>query len=227
MGSAWTLNSSGTLSDSSNLIDLKDDLGISQGVETFYGKLVVKPGRKHRIFVEGSPFALSGSKTSIRTFTYAGQTYSFNEQLLSKADLTYVFGGYQYDFLSGEAGHLGASVGGAYLNATGTVNAPQANVSSSRSQQLGLPLAGLEFRIFPVPGHPIFDMDGGVRGMDFGGYGHYLEFDANAGVWLGRHVGLEGGYRSISAYLHDNSASNNGSLDVTLSGPAFSLLFKW
>ena len=227
LGSAWTLDSSGNVQDSGNQVDLRNDLGFGQGVETFYGKLVVKPGRKHRIVIEGDPFNFTGSKTSTRTFTYAGQVYSFNQQLNTSANLEYIFGGYQYDFLSGHAGHLGASVGGAYLNATGQVTAPQVNVSSSRSQQIGMPLAGLEFRIFPIPGRPVFDIDGGVRGMDFGGYGHYVEFDVNGGLWLGRHIGLQGGYRTMTAYLHDNSTNLNGSLNIRLSGPTASLLFKW
>ena len=224
-GSAWLLDSAGTIHDAGTGIDLNSDLGVQQQQPTFYGKFVFKPGRRHRIVVEGTPFRLSGNNTVSRSITYRGQTFNVNETIRSSADLNYLFAGYQYDILSGSAGHLGLSVGGAYLNTTGTIVEVQTSTTASKSLTLGLPLAGLEFRVFPVPGHHWFDIDGGMRGMGVGDYGHYVEATANGGFWVGPFA-LQAGYRAVNADLHETNPLGNG-VAVRLKGPIFSLVWQW
>ena len=184
-GSAWLLDSGGYIQSNAGPIDLVNDLGVQQQQPTFYGKLVFKPARKHRIVIEGTPFQLSGLNTVGRTVVYRGQTFTVNQTLQSSADLTYVFGGYQYDLVSGRQGHFGLSVGGAYLSATGLIRSVQTGVVGTRSETVGLPLAGAEFRLFPIRGHKIFEIDGGVRGMAFGDYGHYIEGTGEGGICVG------------------------------------------
>ncbi|MBV9083744.1 MAG: hypothetical protein JOZ62_13780 [Acidobacteriaceae bacterium] len=224
-GAAWVLNPSGAIQSSGTPVDLVKDLNVQQQQPTFYGKLVFKPGRKHRIVIEGTPFRLSGLNTVSRTVTYRGQIFTVNQTLKSSADLDYVFGGYQYDVISGEAGHLGFSVGAAYLGATGVIQSVQTQTIATKSLTLGLPLAGTEFRAFPVPGHRWIDINGGIRGMALGSYGNYLEASGNGGVWV-RHIGLEAGYRAVNANIHDTSSAGSG-VAVHLKGPIFSAMWKW
>lgn len=66
-GSAWLVDSGGTIQAGSSPVDLVSDLGAEQREPTFYGRLVVKPGRKHRIVIEGMPFRLSGYNVVNRT----------------------------------------------------------------------------------------------------------------------------------------------------------------
>jgi hypothetical protein len=224
-GSAWLLDSGGTIQANGSPVDLVSDLGAHQQQPTFYGQLVVKPGRKHRIVVEGTPFRIDGLNTVNRTFTYQGQTFTVSQTVRSNADLNYFFTGYQYDILSGRLGHLGFSVGGAYLGTTGTIHAVELNTTSSKSITIGLPLAGAEFRVFPIPGHTIFEFDGGIRGMAVGDYGHYVHAQGNAGMALGP-VTFQAGYRAVNADLHDTGTSPSG-VNVRLKGPIFSLVCKW
>lgn len=224
-GSGWLVNSAGTIQASGSPINLVTDLGVSQQQPTFYGRLVFKPGRKHRIIVEGTPFELQGENTVDRTVSYRGETFSVSQTLQSSADFNYAFAGYQYDVLSGAMGHLGFSVGGAYLNADGTIHALQTGVVATKSETLGLPLAGVEGRIFPIRRHRILEFDGGLRGMDFGGYGHYLEATGNAGVTFGP-VTLQAGYRRVHVDIQTSSANPSG-VDALLSGPLFSAQWRW
>jgi hypothetical protein len=224
-GSAWILDTGGKIQANGSPIDLVNDLGAQQQQPTFYGQFVFKPGQKHRIVLEGTPFDIHGNNTVNRSVTYRNQVFNVSQTLQSTANLTYFFGGYQYDVLSGSLGHLGFSAGAAYLSATGTIQALQTSTVASKSQVIGLPLAGAEFRIFPVRGHRIFEVDGGMRGMGFGSYGHYVQANANAGVGLGP-LTFQAGYRAVNVDLHQSSSGGSG-ITARLRGPIFSILFRW
>ncbi len=240
-GSAWLLNSSGTIQAGglgiipavtlpgaplpTSSIDLVTDLGVKQRQPTFYGRLVIKPARKHRIVLEGTPVRLEGANTINRTIVYRGQTFTVGEALASSADVNYFFGGYQYDAISRPAGHLGFSIGGAYLNATGTIRGVQTGLSATKSETVGLPLAGAEGRVFVLPNRKLLEFDGGIRGMGFGSYGHYVEGTVNGGIGFGP-LTFQAGYRAESVDLHSSSNDGNG-VDVRLRGPIFSVQARW
>jgi len=224
-GSAWLVNTSGTIQSSGTPINLVTDLGAAQQQPTFFGRFVFKPKQKQRIVIEGFPFSVTGYNTVNRSITYHGQTFNVSQTLQSSADLDYLFAGYQYDVLSGPMGHLGFSVGGAWASANGTLHGVETGITSSRSETVGLPLAGAEFRIFPIPHHRLIDIEGGVRGMAVGSYGHYLEASANGGICVGP-VTILAGYRTVNADLHNASSSPSG-IDVHLTGPAFSAMWRW
>lgn len=238
-GAAWTVNASGQLLIDGTSFDLVHQLAVGQNHPTFYGKLVIKPGRRHRIVVEGTPFRLSGYNVVDQTFFFRGRQYPVNATLQSSADLNYLFAGYQYDVISRPMGHLGFSVGGAYLGATGTVNATDRSLTSfllgtvstpvsttlTKKETVGVPLAGVEFRIFPIPHHPILEVNGEARGMGFGSYGHYVEGAGNAGINLG-HFAIEAGYRTVVADIHSTSQTPSG-IFAHLHGPIYSVVFRY
>ena len=224
-GSAWILKSGGTIQSGGAPIDLVNDLGVEQNKPTFSGQLVFKPGRRHRIVVEGTPFALSGLQTVNRTISYRGQVFNVSQTVRSSADMSYVFGGYQYDLLSGPKGHLGVSIGGAYLSATGVIQGVQSGNTGKKTETVGMPLAGVEWRIFPIPGHKILEFDGGMRGMAFGSYGHYVEAGGNAGLCVGPVI-FQAGYRAVNADLHQASGNQSG-VNARLQGPTFSIVGRF
>jgi hypothetical protein len=242
-GSAWLVNSGGTIragggsgvilpgisftpvTSSQTDIDLVTDLGVKQQQPSFYGRLVLKPGRKHRIVIEGTPVTLHGTNVITQTLVYQGQVFTVGQTLQSSADVNYLFAGYQYDVVSAPGGHLGFSLGGAYLNATGTIRGIESGLVATKSETVGLPLAGAEARVFVIPGRKLLEIDGGVRGMAFGGYGHYVEGTVNGGLGFGP-LTIQAGYRAVSADLHSASNGGNG-VDVRLRGPIFSLQARW
>jgi len=224
-GSAWLVDSAGTIQANGTPVDLIHDLGAAQQKPTFYGRLVLKPRQKQRIVIEGSPVSIDGFNTVQRSVVYRGQTFNVSETLRSSAEFNYFFAGYQYDVLSGRSGHLGFSAGGAYMGATGAINAIQSGTSASKTQTLGLPLAGMEFRVFPVRRRSILEVEGGLRGMAFGSYGHFVEGSLSGGVRLGP-MALLAGYREIFADLHQSGDGGSG-VNVRLKGPIFSALWRW
>ena len=225
-GAAWLVDSSGIIRANGTPVDLVTDLGARQQQPTFFGRLVIKPGRKHRIVIEGTPFRLSGYNTVDRTIVYHGQTFDVHQTLRSSAELNYFFAGYQYDFVSGPMGHLGVSVGGAYLGSTGTITSVESGTTATKTETFGLPLAGLEGRVFPIHGHKLLMIEGDIRGMDVGGYGHYIEASGNGGINFG-HFAILAGYRTVDPDIHSSSSSNPAGVNVHLKGPIFSAQWRW
>ncbi len=225
MGSAWLLNSAGTIQSDGTPIDLVRDLGAEQNQPTFYGRFVFKPRRKQRIVVEGTPYRIDGYNVVDRDVIYHGQTFHASETLQSSAQMNYFFVGYQYDVLSAPAGHLGFSVGGAYLSATGSILAKETGTTATQTETIGVPLAGADFRVFPIPGRRLLDIEGGIRGMDVGSYGNYVEVTGSGGICIA-HATLLAGYRYVNFDFHNTSANPSG-VSAQLRGPLFSVLWRW
>ncbi|MFL6415734.1 MAG: hypothetical protein ACJ74Y_08700 [Bryobacteraceae bacterium] len=224
-GEAWLVDTGGQIQASGAPINLVNDLNAEQGRGTFYGQLVFKPARKHRIVIEGTPFSVNGLNSVTRSIVYRGQTFNVSQTVRSSASLDYAFLGYQYDVLSAPRGHLGFSVGAAYLGASGFLQAVETNTSASKTQQLVLPLAGTDFRIFPLPGRKVFEIEGGIRGMTFGDYGYFAEATGSGGVVLGP-ITLLAGYRALNTDIHVTSNGGSG-VTARLHGPIFSARFRW
>jgi hypothetical protein len=225
-GAAWLLDSSGLIQANGTPVNLVSDLGASQQQPTFFGRLILKPRRKHRIVVEGTPFQLSGYNIVDRTIVYHGETFNVHETLRSSAELNYLFAGYQYDVLTGSMGHLGFSVGAAYLGTTGTITSVQLGTTATKTETLGLPLVGAETRIFPIPGHHMLLLEGDIKGMDVGGYGDYIEAAGSGGINVG-HFAVLAGYRTVNPNIHTSSSHNPAGVNVHLRGPIFSMQWRW
>ena len=233
MGSGWLLDSGGEIQANGTPADFVNDLGVAQRQATFFGHFVFKPARRHRIEVEGAPFGLHGLNTIDRSIVYQGRTFAVNQSVTSNATLDYFFAGYQYDLLSGTHGHLGLSAGGAYLGASGTletqvtVAGSTLNVLTTKTQTVGLPLAGFDFRLFPLRHHNFLEIEGGMRGMDLGSYGYYVQAIAQGGICAGPFT-LLAGYRAVdtSIYVTSNSGNTSG-LTARLQGPIVSGMFRW
>lgn len=224
-GSVWFTGPTGTIQASGTPINLVTDLGAGAQEPRFYGRLVFKPTRKQRIFVEGSPISFSGTNTIDRSFVFLNHTYNVSQTVATNADITYVFGGYQYDPLSGPFGHLGFQAGVGYLGVQGTLNGIQSGIVESKSFQAPVPLVGTEFRIFPIPHKRLIEVEGLLRGISAGGYGYFMEGSASAGLRFGR-IGVLGGYREIFANVHEENTSADGVL-LRLKGPLLSVQWAW
>jgi hypothetical protein len=222
-GSYWPVHTTGAIRANGTLIDLRSDLGVNQNTPTFTGKLDLRWSRRHRISVEGTPFRLEGDKSLSRSITYQGRVFSINDHISSRADLDYLYAGYQFDFISRPRGHFGLEAGGAFLSATGSITSQVTGVTASKSETVGMPLAGLAFRAFPVHKSLDVEINGELKGMDFGKYGHYVQASANVGIGRG-HLLVEGGYRFVNADIHETSGVN--AVTPEFRGPVISLVFR-
>jgi len=206
-------------------IDLRSDLNLTD-TYNFLGRLVVKPGRRHRIVVDGGQFESSGRNQLTRTIVFNGRTYTVSDVIESTASLTSIYGGYQFDVISRNQGHLGFSVGRVYLNAEGTIRSGTTGLFATRSYDLDLPLAGGEFRVFLIPCSRLLNVNGEVRGMQFGGYGHYVRATPAVGLSFGR-ITLQAGYAILDADIHENRpVANRTGIAPRFTGPFFGVQLR-
>jgi hypothetical protein len=223
-GSAWLADTAGTIQSGLTPIDLASDLALERSKPMFLGRLVAKPSRRNRLIVEGLPYRLTGSNTVSRQFTFNGRTYSFQDQVTSTADIDYVFGGYQRDFVSRSQGHLGLGGGIAYVDATGTIRSQNFGFTGTEHQSFPFPLVGLEGRAFLIPRSGLLNINGEVKGMSLGDYGHYVDARVSGGIGLGRHLTIEAGYRLVDADVHRKDQTRGFAPHFT--GPVFSVQIR-
>jgi len=220
--SAWQTGISGTVQSGGLALALHNDLALGD-TWTFFGKVVFKPARRHRLIVEGSPYYFGGTTSLSRTITYDGRTYTINAAVKSNASLAYVFGGYQFDLISRARAHFGLEAGGAYLNGTGTISTLTNGISGTRTEIIGLPLAGAEFRVFFGPAH--MNLNGEAKGMSFDGYGDYFQGVVNVGAGF-RQLMFQVGYQYLNADIHENRALNPAGISPVIQGPIFSVQLR-
>jgi len=219
------LNTTGQIQSGATPIDFELDFGVQNGRNTFSGKVVGKPARRHRINFETVPYRLSGTNVLNRDFQFEGRTYHIQDTLHSEAKLTHLYGGYQYDFVSNPQGHVGIQGGAAYMDAQASLRSEQAGISATASQKLALPLVGGEFRAFVIPNSDILNVNGEVKGMSFGRYGRYFEVGAHVGLGF-RYLTFQAGYNYTDIDLKDEDPSNLVRIKPRFSGPIFSVQFR-
>ncbi len=223
-GSALLLDSSGTIQSGITPLDLRNDLDIDRKQPHFYGKLVVKPGRRHRLMVEGIPYRLHGDAVIARQVVFAGRTFDIRDQVTSAATIDYVAGAYQFDLVSLSQGHLGLLAGVGYVNASGALTSRNFGFTGTERQSFAFPQAGVEGRAFLIPHSNLLAIDGELKGMTLGKHGHWVQFGVNGGVALGRHITLRAGYMLTGADVH--RADNTRGFEPLFRGPVFGIQLR-
>jgi hypothetical protein len=222
--SAWLVSTSGTIQSGIVPVDLRRDLQIEQSQPHFFGKLVVKPARRHRLMVEGIPYRLNGAAAIARQIVFAGRTYNIQDFVTSMADIDYVAGAYQFDIVSGPQGHLGLLAGVGFVNATGSLVSRNFGFSGSEHQSFPFPQVGAEGRAYLLPHRNLLEIDGELKGMSLASYGHYLQFAVHGGVSIGHRLTIQAGYMRADADVHRQDHTRGFS--PTFHGPIFGIQLR-
>jgi hypothetical protein len=222
--SAWLVSPSGTIQSGITPVDLKRDLQLEQTQPHFFGKLVVKPGRRHRLMVEGIPYSLNGAATISRQIVFAGRTYNIQDFVTSSADITYVAGAYQFDVVSRERGHFGFLGGVGYVDATGVLSSRDFGFRGTEHQSFPFPLLGAEGRVLLLPHRNLLEIDGELKGTPLGRFGHYVQFAVHGGVNAGRHLTIQAGYMLADADVHREDRTRG--FQPRFQGPVFGIQLR-
>jgi hypothetical protein len=222
--SAWLVTPSGTIQSGITPVDLRRDLQLDSSQPHFFGKLVVKPARRHRIMIEGIPYRLNGAATISRQIVFAGRTYNLQDFVTSKADIDYIAGAYQFDIVSRPQGHFGLLAGVGFVNATGTLTSRNFGFNGVEHQSFPFPQVGAEGRAFLLPHRTLLEVDGELKGMSLASYGHYLQFAVKGGVSVGHRLTIQAGFMRATADVHRQD--NTRGFQPTFNGPIFGIQLR-
>ena len=211
----------GALAELGGGVDFVDEFDIENKYFTEF-RFVAKAGRKHKI--RFSYFKMQYDVASIveRTFTFAGRTFTVGVPATADLqwDLTRI--GYEWDFVAADRGFVGLLAELKHNRVAADITAlGVASVAYEASAPV--PTLGIIGRAYP---HRLVSITGEFSGFNFESEeldAELWEFDIYGTVSFGRHVGVQGGYRSITAdYLVDDDSGN-----LKLKGPYFGGLVRF
>lgn len=198
-------------------VDFVREFGIEDKRFTEF-RVVAKPGRKHKIRFNYIPLEYSETATLDRTITFGDRT--FTEGVPTTADLEWKMWklGYEWDIVARDRGFFGVIAElkhneiNASLSSTFGVEAAEAKAP--------VPTFGVIGRGYP---HRMVSITGEFTGFKVPDRlseefeARLYDFDIYATISFGRNLGVQGGYRSLTAeYLVDEDAG-----ELKLKGPYF------
>lgn len=219
--------------DGSTNVDFVQALAIEPDLFREF-RAVVKAGRKHKLRFSRINMGYERETLLRASIEFGGQTYPIDLHAVADFDWNIWRVGYEFDFVAADRGLIGivtqlqmnqvsAQIGAAgFSTRVADVSAP-------------IPTLGAILRVYP---HRSFSISGEFTGLRIPGFlGNFFEdavgrdeFDANAfdmdiygTLNFGRHVGIQGGYRSVHVdYLADSDSG-----DLTMAGWYFGGLLRF
>jgi hypothetical protein len=189
-------------------VDFVQEFGIAKKRFTEL-RATLKPGRKHKIRFDYVPFKYDAEATIQRTFVFGGRQFTVG--IPASADVTWDLWkfGYEWDFVSTSGGFAGLVLDLKYNKVSAEVSALGLG---SEVAEANAPVPGIggiargylsknfsvtgEFTAFKMPDRFSDEIDG-----------TFYDFDVYGTANLGNHLGVQGGYRSITVdYLASEDA---------------------
>ena len=181
-------------------IDFVEDLGIENN--TFKQlKVVLRPGRKHKLRFEYTPIRYDVTATIGREVVFNGQRFNVSLPVTTELDWNAMRFGYEWDFVYRDRGFVGL-----LLDIKNTrVEASLENSLVGRefvSAQAPIPAIGGVGRFYFVPNASITAEFSAFKLPDIEEdyKGKYFDFDLYGTVNFSDHFGAQLGYRSLTVY---------------------------
>jgi hypothetical protein len=180
-------------------VDFVEEFGIEKKRFTEF-RATLKPGRKHKIRFDYVPFKYDAETVIQRTFVFGGREFTVG--IPASTDVTWDLWkfGYEWDVVSGAAGFAGLVVDLKYSKVSAEISAAGLGTEVAEANAPVPGIGGIargyfsssfsvtgEFTAFKVPDSLSEEIDG-----------TFYDFDIYATYNVGRHLGLQAGYRSIT-----------------------------
>jgi hypothetical protein len=180
--------------DEGTLVDVEDDLGFADD-RTFEARATIQIARGHKLRASYTPLEYAGNVARARrTFTFGQTTYERFTQVVSTFKGGYYAGAYEWDFVKGSKGYLGAFAGGAFLDFDATLVAVEANAREQEEIRSPVPLVGATARVYSGR----LSLQAELSGISAGSRGKIIEVEASARLHLSDRLAAMGGYRSLA-----------------------------
>ena len=204
-------------------VDLINVFGVeSKNFNEF--RVTLKPGRKHKIRFQYVPMEYDKNAVLTQTFTFGGRTYTVNAAASMDFEWTLMRFGYEWDAVSTDRGFFGIIAELKHNKITADLTSAALNVSSSTDTTAPLPAFGGIGRVYVAPSVSLTAEVTGFKLPESDDMrGKFVDFDIYGTFSLGKHVGVQGGYRSLDVdYLVDDDAG-----ELKMKGPYFGALVRF
>jgi hypothetical protein len=201
-------------------IDFVQEFGIE---DKTFPEIRLAAGRRHKFRFGYLPVRYSADALIQRTITFRGQTFTVGAPASTEIKWDIWRFGYEWDFVSMERGFVGVVGELRYNQLDASIESPALAQTAATEQKAPIPTIGVIGRGYP---HPMVAIGAEFSGLkwersDFDA--KFFDFDVNGAVTFGRHIGVQGGYRSITVdYFIDDDVG-----DLTLRGPYFGVIARF
>ena len=191
-------------------VSLKDDLGLSDDRFPMF-KIVLKPGRKHKLRLQYVPVTYSQTVTPTRVLTFAGQTFARSTPVDSSLNVKAAAFGYEYDFISTNYMFVGGIIEGKYTDVSASITSVLAG--GSERVKAPVPALGGIIRAYIVPNLSLTGEVTGIKVPRIRSFsGHYADVDLYATLNLTKQFGAQAGYRSMDVSFSANDDAGSMTL---------------
>ena len=180
-------------------VDFVEEFGIEKKRFTEF-RATLKPGRKHKIRFDYVPFKYDAEAVIQRTFVFGGREFTIGVPATTDVTLDLWKFGYEWDFVSRSGGFAGLVVDLKYTKVSAEIAAAGIGAEVAEATAPVPGIGGIargylsknfsvtgEFTAFKVPDSLSEEVDG-----------KFYDFDIYGTVNVGRNLGIQGGYRSMT-----------------------------
>ena len=201
-------------------IDFVEEFGIEKKM---LPEVRFSAGRRHKFRFGYIPVRYDAETVIQRTITFRGQTFVVGAPARTEIKWDIWKFGYEWDVVSMDRGFFGIIGELRYNQLDASIDSPALAQAAATEQKAPIPTIGVVGRGYV---HPMVSLGAEFSGLklntdDF--EEKFFDFDVNGAVTFGRHVGVQGGYRSITVeYFDDNDLGN-----LELRGLYFGVIAKF
>lgn len=181
------------------LVDIVDDLGI-EDERTFEARATLQIKQGHKLRGSYTPLSYAGSVDSARRpFTYGQTDFQRREPIETRIKGAYYAASYEFDFIRGPRGFLGATLGAKVVDLDATLVAPEQGRREQDTLRAPVPVLGAITRVYAGR----VSLEGEISGLTIGERGTLIEFDTAARIHLSDRLAASGGYRYLKVKAQD------------------------
>jgi hypothetical protein len=206
-GTLWNPTPEGTIASAQfglpgTDLNFVTDLGFEQ---TRFGdmRVVLRPGRKHRLRIQYTPVAYTGESILRRTIVFNGISYPAALPVSSTFNWKVWRFGYEYDMVYMDRGFVGVLLEGRYTDFSASLDA--VGRSEFTSAKGPLPAIGLVGRAYVAPSVALNFEVSGFKVPDASALSkyqaNYYDWDIHGTVNLTNYFGVQVGWRRMTTFL--------------------------
>ena len=175
-------------------VNLVKDLGFDEKKDSGEVRVQVRFSEKNKINFSYLPLAWNADAVLQETSQFDGQTYTVGTRVQSHLDLKFIKLGYEWDFLTGKNGFLGATFDLLVLDLHMHITEPEFLMEQKYDITFPAPLLGIAGR-WNIAGWLSFG--GKISGIYGGGYGFVLDSEGSLDLSPVKWLAISGGYRFL------------------------------